>query len=457
MQPVSRSPTGAARRTTFGGMELAISSGAIAVDERDGVLHARGVLYGQAERFKAPTPPPQSAPGDTDAARGPVCPQRPGRLNFVAGPMLGDLTFGEDCLVLSVTAPAGSEHLPVMVWFHGGAYVAGTGESPKYDATALAREGNVVVVTVSYRLGIFGYANPIGGEGTDNAGLRDQILALQWIRDNIAAFGGDPANVTAFGQSAGADSVIALMLSEQADGLFHRAILQSAPLGVATGNGDVIAAREDLTRAVDRAITSSLAGTDPRTATWDQLLHAEAAGVAAAQSFGWIGGLAFAPRMGRGPLPTAAELPDRIADATRRVELLIGHTKHDATPFVAMKPQVARLSTLKPLHRSIIRAAGPLATNRFFGATRFVETWRAHGGRVGTYRFDWQPRRAPLGACHCIELPFLFGEPGAWSDAPMLGPTRDIDQDLAVHMRSVWTGFARNGAQPLTAQAMTFK
>lgn len=437
-------------------MELAISSGAIAVDEHDGVLHARGLPYGRADRFKAPTPPPPRS--DTDATRrGPVCPQRPGRLNFATGPALGDLTFGEDCLVLSVTAPTGSEHLPVMVWFHGGAYVAGTGETPKYEATALAREGNAVVVNVSYRLGIFGYANPIGGEGTDNAGLRDQILALQWIRDNIAAFGGDPANVTAFGQSAGADSVIALMLSEQANGLFHRAILQSAPLGVGTGNGDVIAAREDLTHAVDSAIASSLAGTDPRTAPWDQLLAAEAAGVAAAQGFGWIGGLAFAPRMGRGPLPTAEELPDRIADAARRVELLIGHTKHDAAPFVAMKPQVARLSPVKPLRRSVIRAAGPLATNRFFGATRFVATWRAHGGRVGTYRFDWQPRRAPLGACHCIELPFLFGAPGAWSDAPMLGPAREIDQELAVHMRSVWTGFARNGTRSLPAEAMTFR
>lgn len=440
-------------------MELTISSGAIAVDERDGVLHARGLTYGQAGRFEAPTPPPpRSATGDIDATRrGPVCPQRPGRLNFATGPILGDLAFGEDCLVLSITAPTDSEHLPVMVWFHGGAYVAGTGETPKYEATALAREGNVVVVTVSYRLGIFGYANPIGGEGTDNAGLRDQILALQWVRDNIAAFGGDPANVTAFGQSAGADSVIALMLSEQAHGLFHRAILQSAPLGVATGNGDVIAAREDLTHAVDRAIAASLASADPRTAPWDQLLKAEAAGVAAAQGFGWIGGLAFAPRMGRGPLPTAAELPDRIADAAPRVELLIGRTKHDAAPFVAMKPQVARLSTVKPLQRNIIRATGPLATNRFFGTARFVEAWRAHGGRVGTYRFDWQPRRAPLGACHCIELPFLFGEPGAWSDAPMLGPARQIDQDLAVHMRSVWTGFAYHGAQSLPAEAMTFK
>jgi para-nitrobenzyl esterase len=437
-------------------MKLAISSGAIAVDERDGVLHARGLRYGRSGRFEAATPPPR-ATGDTDATRpGPVCPQRPGRLDFVTGPVLGDLPFGEDCLVLSVTAPAGSEHLPVMVWFHGGAYVAGTGEAPKYDATSLAREGDVVVVNVSYRLGIFGYANPIGHGGADNAGLRDQILALQWVRDNIAAFGGDPENVTAFGQSAGADSVVALMLCDEAIGLFHRAIVQSAPLGVATGNAEVIRARERMAAAVDQAIASSLTGTDARSATWERLLQAEAAGVAAAQGFGWVGGLVYAPRMGRGPLPTAAELTDRIAYAARRVELLIGRTKHDAAPFVAMKPQVARLSAVKPLQRSVVLAAGPMATSRFFGAAPFVRAWRAHGGRAGTYRFDWQPRRSPLGACHCMELPFLFGAAGAWSDAPMLGPGREIDQELAVHMRSVWTGFARRGVQSLPAASMTF-
>jgi len=104
----------------------------------------------------------------------------------------------------------------------------------------------------------------------------------------------------------------------------------------------------------------------------------------------------------------------------------------------------------------VVRLAEPKVTERFFGATAFVDAWRAHGGRAGTYRFDWQPRRSPLGACHCIELPFLFGTQGAWSDAPMLGPSRKVDPGLAVQMRSVWAGFARNGVDSLPGPAMTF-
>ncbi|MGV0737568.1 carboxylesterase family protein [Mycobacterium syngnathidarum] len=142
------------------------------------------------------------------------------------------MTMIEDCLVLSVTAPSDAAGLPVMVWLHGGAYVSGSGEAAKYDADDLARLGRVVVVRVSSRLGILGYLSP---SGTDNLGLRDQLLALQWVRDNIAAFGGDPRRVTVFGQSAGADSILSPMLCEQNIGLFQRAILQSAAPGNAQG------------------------------------------------------------------------------------------------------------------------------------------------------------------------------------------------------------------------------
>ncbi|MGV0675583.1 carboxylesterase family protein [Mycolicibacterium fortuitum] len=221
--------------------ERHIKGGTIQVDHQDGLVRARGVRYGTARRFAVAEPPPAWS-GVRDATQpGPACPQRPSRLDWVTGDALKGLTTDENCLVLSVTAPANAQRLPVMVWFHGGAYVAGSGESAKYDPAALARAGNVVVVNVSYRLGIFGYLAP-PGVGADNLGLRDQILALRWVQDNIAAFGGDAANVTAFGQSAGAHSVWSLMLSEGAAGLFHRAILQSAPLELDDGRDDMAVA-----------------------------------------------------------------------------------------------------------------------------------------------------------------------------------------------------------------------
>ncbi len=430
--------------------ERRIAGGTIQVEHRDGLVRARGVRYGSARRFEMAVPPPAWS-GVRDATQsGPACPQRPSRLAWVTGDALKGLSTDENCLVLSVTAPADARRLPVMVWFHGGAYVAGSGESAKYDPSALARAGNVVVVNVNYRLGIFGYLAP-PGVGADNLGLRDQILALRWVRDNIAAFGGDAANVTAFGQSAGAHSVWSLMLADDAEGLFHRAILQSAPLELDDG-------RDDMAHAMGSAMATSLAGADPAEASVEQLLAAEGAAVAAAQSFGLLGGLAFAPRLGRGPLPAPADVPDAVAAAAGRIELLIGYTRDDAAPFVAMDPRVARLNRVPVLGRLAVRAGSKAITKQAFSgpAERLAQAWRTDDGRVGTYRFDWAPANAPLGACHCMELPFLFGSPQTWADAPMLGPQRTIDPQLSAEMRTRWTQFAHGGVDALPAPTLRF-
>lgn len=430
--------------------ERRITGGTIQVEREDGLVRARGVRYGTAKRF-AVSEPPAAWSGVRDAtAPGPACPQRPSRLGWVTGDAVAGLSTNENCLVLTVTAPADAHRLPVMVWFHGGAYVAGSGESAKYDPGALVRAGNVVVVNVSYRLGIFGYLAP-PGIGADNLGLRDQILALRWVQDNIAAFGGDAANVTAFGQSAGAHSVMSLMLCEEAAGLFHRAILQSAPLELDNG-------RDDMAHAMGAAMAGSLAGADPAETSVEKLLAAEAAAVAAAQGFGLLGGLAFAPRLGRGPLPAPSDVPGAIAAAAGRIELLIGYTKDDAAPFVAMDPRVARLNRVPALGRLAVRAGSKAVTKQAFSgpAERLAQAWRSHGGRVGTYRFDWTPAGAPLGACHCMELPFLFGSPQSWADAPMLGPQRAIDNQLSAEMRTRWTQFAHRGVESLPTPALRF-
>ncbi|MCV7285288.1 carboxylesterase family protein [Mycolicibacterium wolinskyi] len=409
--------------------ERRITGGTIRVEERDGLVRARGIPYGTAARFAVGEPAVWS--GVRDATRpGPACPQRPSRLAWVTGAVLDGLTTSEDCLVLSVTAPAEARDLPVMVWFHGGAYVSGSGESQKYDPTLLVREGNVVVVNVTYRVGIFGYLGPVGD---DNLGLRDQILALRWVRDNITEFGGDPGNVTAFGQSAGGHSVMSLMLCEP--DLFHRAIVQSAPLEMDEG-------RDEMAQAMQSALAQELAGIDPVQASVDQLLSAEAAAVQAAQPFGFLAGLAFAPRLGRAPLPPADEVAERIAHAASRIELLAGWTKDDGAPFVVIAPEATAEALTK------FAFADP--------TRRFVEAWSAHGGRAATYRFDWTPEQAPLGSCHCMELPFLFGSTQAWSDASMLGPNRIIDERLAVEMRTCWAQFARQGVESLPAGSLRF-
>jgi para-nitrobenzyl esterase len=410
-------------------------AGPLLAEDDGALLRARGIRYGRAARFAAPQPiPPWSGVLDT-TTRGPACPQLPSRLEWVTGPVVDGLAMSEDCQVLSVTTPSDANGLPVMVWFHGGAYVSGGGEAPKYDADDLVHQGRVVVVRVTYRLGVLGYLSP---SGVDNLGLLDQILALEWVRANIGAFGGDPERVTVFGQSAGADSVLSLMLCEQTTGLFQRAIIQSAPLGIRDGRDAMTAAM----RTAANAITTG------------ELIDAQTAAVAAAAPFGLIGSMPFGPIMGSDPLPPASHADDRLGDVARRIELLVGYTRDDGAPFVAMNPRIARLKRLRPVGAVIERTVSAALTRRVFGkpARRLAKTWRRNGGRAATFRVDWSPAR--IGACHCIELPLLFDAP-AWVDAPMLGGA-PVDERLADTMRRNWAGFAHNGIAGLDSPSLRF-
>jgi para-nitrobenzyl esterase len=427
----------ATRRIDSAGLQLTV------VDDGH-LLHARGIAYAHAERFGPPAPV-RPTDGAMDATeRGPACPQLPSRLESVTGPVVNELTASEHCQVLSVTAPVDAQRLPVMVWFHGGAYVSGGGEAAKYDSDLLAAEGRVVVVTVTYRLGVFGYLNLLD-DGCDNLGLRDQICALQWVRDHIEAFGGDPRRVTIFGQSAGADAVMALMLCPEATGLFGRAIMHSAPLGLKGSRTALAAAMRD-------AATAALTGTPPTQASVDQLLVAQTAAARTGQQFGRLGLMPFAPIPGRAPLPAEDEVADRMRDAASRIEILVGYTRHDARPFVELNPMGVRARRLGAIGGVLCAVAARVMTRRVFGgpALALAAAWTAAGGRARTFRVDWSPRGAPLGACHCIELPLLFGPAARWADAPMLGPAPGtLGDGLGRTVRTHWSAFARDGIAAL--------
>jgi para-nitrobenzyl esterase len=428
---------------------LEVGCGPLLVDDDGILIRAHGVPYATAERFAAAIPAPRHNDVRDATKRGPVCPQLPSRLDFVNGPVVDGLARSEQCQILSVTAPSDARGLPVMVWFHGGAYMSGSGEAPKYDPGALAGEGRVVVVTVSYRLGIFGYLNPQAA-GDENLGLRDQILALRWTQQHIAAFGGDPSQVTIFGQSAGGDSVMSLILSTETTGLFNRAILQSAPLGLRNGRAAMTAAMRD-------AVAAALRGVSPGKASVEQLLDAQTAAVTTAQRFGLLGGFPFAPIVGADPLPAAHEVSRHLADATSRIEILVGHTRDDAAAFVAMDPRGQRLRRLGAPGRAVARLLGAVVTRRVFGrpAMELARAWKSNGGAAATFRVDWSPPGAPLRACHCIELPLLFGSPECWADAPMLGPEPNpIDSELAHKTRGYWAAFAHNGTAALGSSSL---
>lgn len=434
---MSDETTAASTRRTITGT----TSGDLDVIEADGLIHARGIPYATAMRFRKPQP--VNTPGTMRDAtrRGPACIQIPSRLDNVTGPIVDTLDQSEDCLVLSVTAPVAAEGLPVMVWLHGGGYVSGGGEAEKYDADHLVREG-VVVVSVTFRLGGFGYLTP-KDTGDSNIGVQDQIEALRWVSLNIARFGGDPTNVTLFGQSAGGDAILSLMACEAAAGLFTRAIVQSAPLGLRSG-------RSALYSTARKAFAARFS-TDPATAPASDVLDAERAVTQAVRRFGAAGGMPFGPVAHLEPIsgdPDAA-----LRDTATRVELLIGHTKDDAAPFVDIVSSMLWLNRFGVVSSVLTAPVVRLVTNLLFGVDSMVKMWHGAGGRVASYRVDWAPKGAPLGACHCIELPLLFGD--AWSDAPMLAGNTPPTA-LAASVRRTWAAFAREGVAGLPGRSLVF-
>lgn len=396
------------------------------------VVQALGVPYAHAERYGLPEPAHLREPylADTPA------PAAPQPTTPVAHDVLGGgrerLVISEDCLRLSVTAPHDAvpgEDLPVMVWLHGGSYVGGAGDLPIYDPIPLVRQERVVVVSVTYRLGVLGYLG-FGG-GPANLGLLDQIEALRWVRDAVAAFGGDPAGVTVFGQSAGGDSAAHLMIAAGARGLMRRAIVQSAPLGIVTG-------RESMYRAMLRAAGTPRPGEDLE-AVLRRQARASTAGFLTAG--GLRGGMPFGLRYGHRPLPAERDREAAWRAVAPQIDLMIGNTTQEAALF-----------TRDRSGRDWILTEGGLiewSTRRIYadGADHLARLHREAGGTAVRYLLDWRPQGTLLGARHNSDLPLLLGTPQAWEGALLIGatPPQELER-LAAPMRAVWGEFARTGS-----------
>jgi para-nitrobenzyl esterase len=428
----------------------------------------RGIPYALSpageHRFAPPRPHP-AWKDLRDASRpAAIAPQGPSRLKAIIGDFDGEQS--EDCLSLTVWAPAQpAAPRAVMVWLHGGAYVSGGGAIDCYSADELVRKGDVVVVAPNFRVGALGFLY-LPGVSAGNMGLLDVALALRWVRDNIAAFGGDPSRVTLFGQSSGGSMVRALMAMPSAHGLFQRAILQSAPLG--RPDRDPATAAE-----IGRRFAGFLEVGDSDRAA---LQRAPVAGILAAQ-----GQLArsFAMPLGTNQLPFVpvvdgdVVLPDATGNwfAAYGHEVLVGYNAQELSAFHAVDPAVLAATPQHAL-QSLQQSAGeagvqafhawtganpegaPAAllrdfyTDRQFGApaVAYAKALAARGVAAWVYRFDWQAR-PELGACHCIELPFVFGNLPQWTGAQMVeGADPSEVAALADKVQRAWAAFARNGS-----------
>lgn len=405
-----------------------------------------GIRYATAARFEPPVPA-SGWDGDLDATRpGAQCPQVFGILDQALG--MTEAPVAEDCLYLNVFAPiphvgdgAPSISCPVIVWIHGGGFTSGSATMPWYDGGALVERGNVIVVTLNYRLGAFGFT------GRTNAGIRDQIAALEWVRDHIGAFGGDPADVTIVGESAGGAAVIALLATPAADGLFHRAMAMSPSINQlrSAARGE-----ESLQQLLAASGAESL--DELRSCSADDLLAAQNRLVADRDT--WF--TAFSPGVD-GDL-----FCDDIVEAAARstVPLVIGTTRDEMNLFAAFDPATAAIDESQLRRRARLvpgavgagaegtevdvvldryRAARPGATpGQLATAIQTDETFRVPArrlaearSRLGTatwmYWFTWATPAfgGVLGSCHALDIPFLFHQLELPSVRQFTGDARD--------------------------------
>ncbi|MEA3055812.1 MAG: para-nitrobenzyl esterase [Actinomycetota bacterium] len=449
------------------------ASGPVRGVDHSGIRVFRGIPYAEApvgdRRFRPPVPrAPWTEPLEAGHA-GPLAPQNPSPLEGMLGS--GAPPTGEDCLSLNIWTPATDDAArPVLFWIHGGAFVTGSGATPWYDGEAFARNHDVVVVTINYRLGALGFlhlADLFGDDwaGSGNLGILDQSLALRWTSENIAAFGGDASNITIFGESAGGMSVATQLGLPASKGLFRRAIAQSGAAGH-------VHTRETATDVAKRLL-EVLGVDDPivlqNVPTSDILAAQEKVNQERANVAG--GGLPFMPCVDGTTLPVGPQqaVKDGHADG---VDLVLGTNQDEMTLFTIMDPSLGTLDDA-----GLARRLGGL-----FGEERVTEAldayrkdreeataadiWNAAlsdrvfrvpavrladaqkpNGSTYVYLFTWESTAfdGRLRSCHALEIPFVWDNLDQAGVAFLTGPVTDDMRALATTMNESWAAFARTG------------
>jgi para-nitrobenzyl esterase len=450
------------------------SYGALAGGQLEGVHAFKGVPFATAPLGAlrwAPPEKPEPWTGARDAtAYGPASLQAQSPISTMMGMSFEEGT-SEDCLFLNVWTPAvGSGTRPVMVFIHGGAFVIGAGSQSMYNGEHLARRGDVVVVTINYRLGALGFLR-LGAatEGripaTGNEAILDQVAALEWVRDEIAAFGGDPGNVTVFGESAGSISIAGLLASPRAKGLFRRAILQSGSANLITAP----AAADQVGAQVVEDLARDMAGHDLREIPAQRIMEAQD------RATPRTGGVSYAP-VADGETIALDPFEAIAGGSAEGVDILIGSNLDEMNLFRFMDTSVdsldeagllARVSAFFPErgaevvagYKDAVSARGdePTApkawlafqTDQVFRAPamKLAALHSAHTPSVYTYRFDHKSEAFAgiLGAAHALELPFVFGTLSDPGFGNIMGGANDVTTALSERMQDAWLAFARTG------------
>jgi para-nitrobenzyl esterase len=457
---------------------IATKTGKIRGNRRQGLYIFKGIPYAtpptRERRWLSPEPVKPWKGVRQAKEYGSIAPQNP-TMGGVLDVFHKKEPEDEDCLFLNIWTPGLDEtSRPVMVWIHGGAFNIGSGSQPTYYGSNLAARGNVVVVSLNYRLGELGFLRlkeVTGGQipSTGNEGLLDQIAALTWVRDNIAAFGGDPGNVTVFGESAGGMSIGCLLAMPAARGLFHKAILESSVGSMAKPLNEAVMVAERFLE------TLGINGGDARALRSLTVEHILAADM---KLRAMMAGPGEALRLTvTEPVVDGVTIPEVPIEAVKQgssknIPLLIGTCLEEWNLFAMMQPDLAKVDKAEMIKRleffipaehvpTVVDAyrkarekrgvstkpadlLSAIQTDLMFRmpAVKLVEAQRTNNQRVYNYLFTWisPVMGGILGACHALDIGFVFR---TFDDA-FCGTGPDAER-LSKCIQDAWTAFARTG------------
>lgn len=460
----------AAGKTTNAAPVIETALGKVQGQPSKGVYSFLGIHYGQdtggQNRFMPPVKPVAWSGVQKADEMGDRCPQPPVNMPPEMATVLSfsDLPTSEDCLVLNVWTPApnAGAKRPVMVWLHGGGFFLGSGGDKYYEGSNLSRHEDVVVVTLNHRLNVFGYLHlgpEAGPQYADSnlSGMLDLIAALQWVKDNIGQFGGDPANVTIFGQSGGGSKVSTLLAMPAAKGLFQKAIIQSGAAVKVGALKDALATRDRLYMEL---------GLKPGDVVGLQALPTDALMKAGAKA----GLLAYMPAVDGETLPSNPFDPVG-SPLSADIPIMIGSTKDEATNVVLSDLNWPKM-TDEDLKKKVSGVVGPqeadaaialyrtqapadkpmhlwtsILTDSMFTASSITLAERKYAQKsapVYMYKIDWESPvlGGKLRSPHAVELPFVFDNVDVSAGLVGSGPSQD---KMAKLMRSTFAAFARTG------------
>lgn len=413
--------------------------GRIIALKEQGIIRAKSIRYAYSERFQKPVAVKFSSSDIVTPEKTPVCPQA---LSPLVEKMIGttpveSFEADESTQYLSITRPekvSENEKLPVIVWIHGGSHEIGCGDLATADPSEWVKEQHVIVVAVSYRLGLFGF---LGGDETRpaNLGLLDIIEALRWIKNHIADLGGDENNITLLGQSSGGDAIAHLMISEGVEDLFQRVIIQSAPLGLRHQRQKMSAEFLKKTEALKNE-TDVLKMVDGYKTLVPSVIK-----------YGLKAAMPFGTQYGYFPLCKEEESVEMWKKNARKYDVLIG-LNNDETAFYlktseALNKYFGKGFGLKLMDKTVEKTTAFIYGNP---AKQFAQNLADAGGNVYLFRIHSKLKDNHIGAPHCIDLPLIFGNESAWKSSEML---KDIPwsriHENGKKLRALWAEFARTG------------